>query len=154
MYQKIMVPLDGSKLAEVVLPHVEAIAKGCGTSTVIFIRAVEPVLKPTGYDYFPLEEDRKLFKFDRKAVAKDYLKQLVSQLKYDGVNVQSKVIVGKAAESLVEYAEKNDVDLIAIATHGRSGVSRWVWGSVAERILHSARVPVLVVRPPECKPGI
>ncbi|MFB0559205.1 MAG: universal stress protein [Dehalococcoidales bacterium] len=154
MYQKIMVPLDGSKLAEVVLPHVEAIAKGCSVSNVILVRVVEPVMRPTGEDYFPLEEDRKLFKFDRKAAAKDYLNQLVSRLKYDGVNIQAKVIVGKAAESLIEYAEKNGVDFIAIATHGRSGVSRWVRGSVAERILHSACVPVLVVRPPECKPSI
>lgn len=154
MYQKIMVPLDGSKLAECVLPHVEAIAKGCGVSNVIFVRVVEPVLKPTGDDYFPLEEDRKLFKFDRKAAAKDYLKQVVSRLKYDGVKIQAEVIVGKAAESLIDYAEKNGVDLIAIATHGRSGVSRWVWGSVADRILHSTCAPVLVVQPAECKPAI
>lgn len=154
MYQKIMVPLDGSKLAECVLPHVEAIAKGCGVSNVIFVRVVEPVLKPTGDDYFPLEEDRKLFKFDRKAAAKDYLKRVVSRLKYDGVKIQAEVIVGKAAESLIDYAEKNGVDLIAIATHGRSGVSRWVWGSVADRILHSTCAPVLVVQPAECKPAI
>ena len=152
MYKKIMVPLDGSKLAECVLPHVEAIAKGCGVSNVIFVRVVEPMLKPTGDDYFPLEEDRKLFKFDRKAAAKDYLNRLVRRLKYDGVNIEAEVIVGKAAESLINYAEKNGVDLIAIATHGRSGVSRWVWGSVVDRILHSACIPVLVVRPPECKP--
>ena len=154
MYQKIMVPLDGSKLAEVVLPHVEAIAKGCRAGNVILVRVVEPMLKPTGDDYFPLEEDRKLLKFDRKAAAKDYLNQLVRRLKWDGVNIQAEVIVGKAAESLIDYAEKNGVDLIAIATHGRSGISRWVWGSVADRILHSARTPVLVVRPAEWKPGM
>jgi len=154
MYQKIMVPLDGSKLAECVLPHVEAIAKGCNVRTVILVRVVEPVLKPTSEDYFPLEEDSELFKVSRRAVAKDYLNQLVSQLKYDGANIKSEVILGKAAESLTEYAEKNNIDLIAIATHGRSGVSRWVWGSVADRILRSASVPVLVVRPPECTSGI
>ena len=53
MYQKILVPMDGSKLAECVLPHVEAITKGCNVSNVIFVRVVEPVLKPTGDDYFP-----------------------------------------------------------------------------------------------------
>lgn len=154
MYQKILVPMDGSKLAECVLPHVEAIAKGCNVSNVIFVRVVEPMLRPTGDDYFPLEEDRELFKLDRRAVADDYLNRLVSRLKYDGVKLHTEVIVGKVAESLVDYAEKNDVDLIVIATHGRSGVSRWVRGSVADRILHFARAPVLMVRPPECIPGI
>lgn len=154
MYQKILVPMDGSKLAECVLPHVEAIAKGCNVSNVIFVRVVEPMLRPTGDDYFPLEEDRELFKLDRRAVADDYLNRLVSRLKYDGVKLHTEVIVGKVAESLVDYAEKNDIDLIVIATHGRSGVSRWVRGSVADRILHFARAPVLMVRPPECIPGI
>lgn len=154
MYQKILVPMDGSKLAECVLPHVEAIAKGCNVSNVILIRVVEPMLRPTGDDYFPLEEDRELFKLDRRAVAEDYLNRLVSRLKYDGVKLHTEVIVGKVAESLVDYAEKNDVDLIVIATHGRSGVSRWVRGSVADRILHFACAPVLMVRPPECIPGI
>jgi len=154
MYQKILVPMDGSKLAECVLPHVEAITKGCNVSNVIFVRVVEPMLRPTGDDYFPLEEDRELFKLDRRAVADDYLNRLVSRLKYDGGKLHTKVIVGKVAESLVDYAEKNDVDLIIIATHGRSGVSRWVRGSVADRILHFACAPVLMVRPSECIPGI
>jgi nucleotide-binding universal stress UspA family protein len=63
-------------------------------------------------------------------------------------------MVGKVAESIADYATKNGVDLIIIATHGRSGVSRWVWGSVADRVLRSACVPVLMVRAPGCVPGI
>ena len=154
MYQKIMVPLDGSELAECVLPHVEAIAKGCQANNVTFVRVVEPLLRPSAEDYIPPEEDEEQLKVNRRAVAEDYLNQLVSRLKYNGVDIQSEVIVGRAAESLAEYTEKNNIDLIIVATHGRSGVSRWVWGSVADRILRSACVPVLMVRAPGCIPGI
>lgn len=155
MYQKIMVPLDGSKLAECMLPHVEALAKGCQVKNVVFVRVVEPFYMPAADDGLAFsDEDLKRINSETKTAAENYLDQLVSQTKYDGVNLQTEVIVGKAAESLAEYAEKNGVDLIVIATHGRSGVSRWVWGSVADRILRSSCVPVLMVRAPGCVPGI
>ncbi len=153
MYQKIMVPLDGSELAECVLPHVETIAKGCGVRDVIFVRVAEPVRLPTGEYVFSAEEWKRIESSNR-SVAEDYLNQLVSRISYDGVNVQSEVIAGGVAESLTDYAARNEVDLITIATHGRSGVSRWVWGNVADRILRSACVPVFMVRAPGCVPGI
>jgi nucleotide-binding universal stress UspA family protein len=74
--------------------------------------------------------------------------------KFGGAKLQTEVMMGKPADSLAEYAEKNGVDLIVIATHGRSGVSRWVFGSVADRVMRSACVPVLMVRAPGCMPGI
>jgi nucleotide-binding universal stress UspA family protein len=156
MYKKILVPLDGSELAECVLPHVESIAKGCGVQNVVFLRIVEPFYMPTGYygqGSFS-EEDIKRIDSENKISAENYLSQLVSRTTYDGVTAQSEVIMGKAAESIIDYATKNSIDLITIATHGRSGVSRWVWGSVADRILRSACVPVLMVRAPGCVPGI
>ena len=154
MYQKIMVPLDGSELAECVLPHVEAIAMGCEVKDVIFVRAVEPLQLRSGSEWLPTPEEQKRIESTHRSDAQDYLHQLVDRLKYDGADLQSEVITGKAAESLADYAEKNGVDLIVIATHGRSGISRWVWGSVAGRILRSACVPVLMVRAPGCIPGI
>jgi nucleotide-binding universal stress UspA family protein len=154
MYQKIMVPLDGSDLAECVLPHAEAIAMGCEVKNVTFVRAVEPLQIPSGAGWVFSPEERQRIESSHRSDAQGYLNQLVGRLKYDGVDIQTQVITGKAAESLADYAEKNDVDLIAIATHGRSGVSRWVWGSVADRILRSACVPVLMVRAPGCVPGI
>jgi len=63
-------------------------------------------------------------------------------------------LFGRVVEELANFAEKNQIDLIIIATHGRSGVSRWVWGSVADRILRSSCVPVLMVRAPGCVAGI
>ena len=154
MYKKIMVPLDGSDLAECVLPHAEAIAMGCEVKNVTFVRVVEPLHLPSASEWVPTPEERERIESGHRSDAQDYLTELVGRLKYDGVDLQSEVIMGKAAESLADYAEKNGVDLIVIATHGRSGVSRWVWGSVADRILRSACVPVLMVRAPGCVPGI
>ncbi len=153
MYQKILVPLDGSELAECVLSHVEAIAQGCGVREVVFVRAVEPFNLPSGYAYFNQEQIKEI-NTDNEVAAKDYLNQVVSRVKLDGVQVQTRVIIGKAADSLADYATKNGFDLIVIATHGRGGVSRWVWGSVADRVLRSACVPVLMIRAPGCAPGI
>jgi nucleotide-binding universal stress UspA family protein len=64
------------------------------------------------------------------------------------------VLEGKVAETLADWVEKNNVDLIIIASHGRSGISRWMMGSVADRILHSVCAPVLMIRAPGCIPGI
>ncbi len=155
MYKKILVPLDGSELAECVLPHVESIARGCGVQDIIFIRAVEPFNTPSGDEGGGLsEEDIKRINSESRGDAENYLSQLVSRIKYDGIAIHPEVITGKAADSIAEYATKNAIDLITIATHGRSGISRWVWGSVADRILRSACVPVLMVRAPGCVPGI
>ena len=154
MYQKIMVPLDGSELAECVLPHVETIAKAGGVRNVVFVRAVEPFsLSPVRGEPNFTEEQIKEIDSKTLAAAKNYLDQLVSRVDYGSVKVQSEVVTGRAAESLADYATKNEVDLIVIATHGRSGISRWVWGSIADRILHSSCVPILMVRAPGCIPG-
>ena len=162
MYQKIMVPLDGSELAECVLPHVESIVQGCSVPNVVFVRVVEPVHLPVaavsyGGPAFTGEDAakaRKEIDERNKAAAQEYLGDIIRRSKYDGATLQAEVIMGKPADSLAEYAEKHGIDLIVIATHGRSGVSRWVWGSVGDRVLRSACVPVLMVRSPGCTPGI
>jgi nucleotide-binding universal stress UspA family protein len=155
MYQKVVVPLDGSDLAECVLPHVEALTKGCGIQNVMFVRVVEPFYAPGGADSYAFSaEDEKRINSENKTAAENYLAKMVKQASYDGVNVQSEVLNGKAAESIADYATKNEVDLIIIATHGRSGISRWIWGSVADRVLRSSCVPVVMVRAPGCVPGI
>ncbi len=148
MYKNIMVPLDGSALAECVLPHVETIAKGCGITTVTFVHAVEPVRQVSGESGFS-PEDWKRFDAQHKAEAQNYINQVVARTKWEGVTVKSAVRVGRAAETLANYAEKNGVDLVVIATHGRSGLSRWVWGSVADKLLRSLTCPLLMVRAKE-----
>jgi nucleotide-binding universal stress UspA family protein len=154
MYQKIMVPLDGSELAECVFPHVEAISKGCEVKDVVLVRVVEP-LDPTPDAYVAFTGDELLrIESGRKSEAEDYLKKVVKQFQESVIRVRSEVLSGKPVESLAEYATQNEVDLIVIATHGRSGISHWYWGSVADRVLRSSCVPVLMVRAPGCVTGI
>jgi nucleotide-binding universal stress UspA family protein len=153
MYQKIMVPLDGSELAECVLPHVATLAQGRQVKNVVFVRVVEPFHQPTG-DYVIDEKQIAKIEAEHKLSVEAYLKQLVNRVKYEGISVQYKVLFGRVAEGLADFAAKNQVDLIVIATHGRSGFSRWVWGSVADRILRSSCVPVLMVRAPGCAAGV
>ena len=153
LYQKIMAPLDGSELAECVLPHVEALAKGCQVKEVTFVRVFEPFRPPGGE--FPLsEEEVARLESENKAAILAYLQKLLGRFKVEGINVREEMLTGRVAETLAEYATEKKPDLIVIATHGRSGVSRWVWGSVADRLLRSSCVPVLMVRAPGCIPGI
>jgi nucleotide-binding universal stress UspA family protein len=154
MYRKILVPLDGSKLAECVLPHVESIAKGCGVAEVIFLRVAEPFHQFCDYEGCLSQETINSIDADNRAAAKNYLGQLVKRTRYDGVSIKAEVITGIPAESIADYATKNSIDLIVIATHGRSGISRWTWGSVADHVLHSVCVAILMVRAPGCVPGI
>jgi nucleotide-binding universal stress UspA family protein len=87
---------------------------------------------------------------DARNNAEIYLDGQVKRLKTDGLTVEARVVFGLASESLTEYAEQNGVDLIVIATHGRSGIREWFWGSVAERILKTSKIPILMVRPNGC----
>jgi nucleotide-binding universal stress UspA family protein len=151
MYKKIMVPLDGSKLAECVLPHLKTVIKGCGAAPeILLVRAVEPIAIPYGKGTAEIAslEQLKAFEAHNKADAEKYLKEIAAQLGKAGVKAKTKVIYGKAADALTDFAAKNNVDLVIIATHGRSGISRWVLGSVANRLIHHAPAPVLVVRAP------
>ena len=154
MYKKIMVPLDGSKLAECVLPHVDAFITGCQVETIIFVRVIETT--PTRFTslsgntsqetFDKIQENAKKIEAERKSSAAGYLQEVAQRLKHSKVDLKTEVLVGRVADNLADYSETNAIDLILIATHGRSGISRWVRGSVADRVLRSARVPVLMVR--------
>lgn len=148
MYQKIMVPLDGSELAECVLPHVEGFITQCQVQTIVFVRVLEAVTPAVAGEYAINVEEMENREAARKAAAEEYLTETVGRMAPGDTALEKVVLVGRAADKLAEYAEANDVDLILMATHGRSGVSRWVRGSVADRILRAASVPVLMIRAP------
>jgi nucleotide-binding universal stress UspA family protein len=158
MYNKIMVPLDGSDLAECVMPHVEAITTGCKITKVVFVRVVDPIHLPASVpargEFGFSEKQRRQMEEQRKQTADAYLKQIVENTRFEGAALSYEVLEGKVADTLAHWAEKNEMDLIVIASHGRSGVSRWVMGSVADRVLRSSCVPVLMIRAPGCVPGI
>ncbi len=154
MYQHIMVPLDGSELAECVLPHARAIALGCAVVKVTLIRVVEPLHIRDGLETRIPPEERERIEERSMDRARDYLEQIVKSLKETGIAAQSEVLHGHVVDKLIDYANMNEVDLIIVSTHGRSGVSRWAWGSVTDRILHAACVPVEMIRAPGCIPGV
>jgi nucleotide-binding universal stress UspA family protein len=156
MYYKVAVPLDGSKVAECVLSHVEALAKGCQVKEIIFLRAVEPFSGPSNPEFRLTARQMAEINASMRSEAEDYLKSLVSRLQgsMDGVQVRWEVLTGKAADSIAKYCGDNKADLVVIATHGRTGISHWVYGSVADRLLRSLCLPIFMVRAPGCFAGI
>ena len=150
----LLVPLDGSELAESVLPHVEALAKQRGAEpvNVTLLRVCEPPAIPSYYSPelsgVPLDwgkyMDQEMAR--GKQVAKEYLAGVEKRLKDIGISVRSEVLVGKATDAIVDYANKNPFNLIVMATHGRSGLSRLVYGSIAANIINGVSCPIFVVR--------
>ncbi|NQT74292.1 MAG: universal stress protein [Chloroflexi bacterium] len=151
MYHKILVPLDGSELAECVLPHVEAIVQGSDSCEVMLLHVVEP-LHTGGFDDFI---DVDAIRDTLVSKAEEYLLKTQSQLARHGWSIRAEVRKGgRPASIIVDFAKENEVDLIVIATHGHSGISRWVYGSVADKVVRSASTPVLLIRPTACEVGI
>jgi len=154
MYKKILVPLDGSELAEQVLPHVQALVQGGNVEEIIFLRVVEQQMRSMGVEYVLSEEEENKILSGRMADAEEYLQQLTNRHQKPGVKLSKKIEKGRADESIVEYATQEHADMIVMATHGRSGVGRWLMGSVADRVVRWSCIPVLLIRPEGCKPKI
>ena len=146
MYQKILVPLDGSPLAECVLPQVRNLAKGGLAGEIILINVVEIpsewVIK--GFDFVALKNAH----FN---AAQEYLAKVEGGLSAEGISVRSIVLEGKIAETIVDYSKEHDIDLIAMATQGYTGLKQVMFGSVALRVLHDAHAPILLIRPESCR---
>lgn len=157
MYSKILVPLDGSPLAECVLPHVQAIAAGCGTPQVILLRVVSPfrTMMAGDIDGDMVVSPDVISEIEEQSMreATTYMDGLAKRFTFNPP-ARVEVVRGVPAEVIADYASKQGVDLIVIATHGRSGVKRLLLGSVADRVVRSSCVPVLMVRAPGCIPGI
>lgn len=154
----ILVPLDGSELAESVLPHVEAVAKQRGAEIVdvILLRVCEPPIISSDYPeaIMPLswEEHVEQQMALCKRASEKYLASVEKRLKDAGLKVRSEALVGKPplgnpANEIIDYANRNPFNLIVMATHGRSGISRWAYGSVAARVLLGVSSPLFLVRP-------
>ena len=140
MYNKILVPLDGSDVAECVLPHVEAMAMSNDEIDITFLYVVTPLDTPlTSHEF------KERIESEAVSAAHDYLKRIISKLTCLG-KAHSRVILGRSAETILDYAEENDIDLIVMASHGLSGVSRWIRGSVVDKVLHESTVPVMRIR--------
>lgn len=143
MYKRLLVPLDGSALAEEALVHARHLARQFHSELVLLRVVVSPytIAAPdlilAGYDAG--QED-----FTHAAEA--YLSAVVASLQADGLQAVAHTAQGPVAESILDHAADEGVDMIVMSTHGRGGVSRWVYGSVADKVLQAASCPVLLVR--------
>jgi nucleotide-binding universal stress UspA family protein len=148
-----LVPLDGSKLAESVLPHVEALAKQRGAElvNVILLRVFEEPYVNADYPEASMnltwDEHVKRIREHCRQEAAQYLAGVQKQLADAGLNVRSEVLMGKPADEIIDYAHKNYPNLVVMATHGYSGISRLEYGSVADKVLHGVSSPIFLVRP-------
>jgi len=150
MYRKILVPLDGSKLAESVFPHLENLLQGLKeTPEIIITQAVDPISVPVGREamQFSTIDQVKEYESHRRKDAEKYLGETATLLAARGISTKIVILTGKAGDVLADYVRKNGVDLVVIATHGRSGIKQMVMGSVAQFLTHSLSVPILMVHP-------
>jgi len=145
--RKILVALDGSHFSEAIIPYVEKLAKGMG-STVILLRVIEPVKLPQLAAYRDREKYEKEYMAKMEREAERYLDKKKTALAGKGVKVNSALFKGKSDESIFQYAEDKSANLIALTTHGFSGITKWAYGSVAARVIEGSPKPVLLVRPP------
>lgn len=142
MYKKILVPLDGSELAERALVEAEQLARMFGSEIILF--EVVPFMPIYGSPELvtPLIVDEK----QRESV-EAYLAKLSGELKQKGFNVSAMVKTGQqVALEIIEFAKERGADLIIMCTHGRSGITRWVLGSVTLKVLTRAETPILLIR--------
>ena len=143
MVKRILVPLDGSALAEAALDHARQLAL-CQDSEIVLLRVVispytivapDLVLAGQGVDQEQLQQE-----------AEQYLQTQAGRLAAHGIAVHLVACQGPVAEAILDHARSLAVDVIVMSTHGRGGVSRWVYGSVADRVLQAAPCPVLLIR--------
>jgi nucleotide-binding universal stress UspA family protein len=182
MYKKILVPLDGSQLAEAALPHAGQLACDFGSGVVLLtvsppikhvlsVENREGIDRPSLYwlpnwspgsaiplpsrDVVQRDDDTTSFVDQQEERVRsdlaEYLRHAGDSLTGCGAKVMPEVSFNdSAADAIIDYAAANGVDLIVMSTHGRGGIGRWVLGSVAEKVLRSASVPVLLVRCEGC----
>ncbi len=145
MYKRILVPLDGSELAQKVLPHAGAIAKE-SKAEMTLLSVVQLSLGFMAAKLEAIPEAAAERKAALKAEAVTYLEKIQRDLKEQGIPARIVTLEGDVAAQIIAYAEQEDIDLIAMATHGRSGIDRFVMGSVAEKVVRHTTKPVLLIR--------
>jgi nucleotide-binding universal stress UspA family protein len=129
MYERIVVALDGSELAEVAIPYAQEWAQRLGSELDI-VTVCEPSC-------------------EQESMQRVYVDKIAAELGRTGLRLHSVLLYGKAADAILDYSERNKISLIVMSTHGRSGVSRWVLGSVADKVLRSASCPILLISAPK-----
>lgn len=140
MFKRILIPLDGSDLAERVLPHAIALAKS-NQAEFFLLRVVDPI----GAETRPRVVDPLDWNF-RMVEAEGYLKGIAAGLAEQGLDVQSEVREGRAADIIIEYAHEHKMDLVLLSSHGKSGISGWNVSSVVQKVILRIRTSVMLIR--------
>jgi nucleotide-binding universal stress UspA family protein len=144
MYKIILVPLDGSQRAEAILPHADDLAR-CYQAKVIFLQVVEPEPLIVGPDVvYPVVNQEMMA--ERTKAAEAYLAERRAEFEERGIQVETYVAHGPVVEEIINRAERSKADLIAMASHGRTGLARVFYGSVAAGILHRVDRPLFLIR--------
>ena len=144
MYNKILVPLDGSKRAEAILPHAMEMANRYGAE-IIFLRVEELYIMLEWDEVVDLENCRE--KFDARMKASEvYLAQLKTEFQDKGIRSDAHVVHGPVVRSILSAAEEMDVDIILMASHGLGGSRRTFYGSVTAGVLQKIDRPLLIIR--------
>lgn len=143
MYKKILVPLDGSPLAEAVLPHAQALAKSEGAEIIILRVAVTP--NEGVFVHNPALAETIIKEI--KEEVREYTELEVAKLQTSGLQVSGITRDGLVPDTILNVAEETHADIIAMSTHGRTGMQRWLLGSVADRVVHYSSIPVMLIHP-------
>ncbi len=154
MYNKVLVPLDGSELAECALTHAKDLLKEGAAGEVILINVVNVSFTVPNNAADEINDiiNNNAIRKDLFIKSRTYLKHLESRLASEGIQVKTESLEGsRPADTISEYVQKNGVDMIVIATHGYTGLKRLMLGSVALEILHESHIPVLLIRPASCR---
>ncbi len=155
MYERIVVPLDGSKVGEAALPHVEDLVAKLSPEVKVEVTLLQVLPRSTTYGTGGGEgavsvpyTEKELEQIKKQAM--DYLNETGEALRSKGATVTAKVAIGSAHDEIVKVAEETNADLIAMSTHGRTGLSRWAFGSVTDKVLRrEGRVPITMVKAPK-----
>jgi nucleotide-binding universal stress UspA family protein len=139
MYEKILVPLDGSKLAEASLPYAEKLARRIGSQ----ITLISVLLLGSESDE---DQYHHLHQF--------YIQEMAKTMKEKAIDIKSVIVTGDAAEQITDYADKKNIDLIVMGTRGRSALKRWVLGSVADKVVGATSCPVSLVYSKDTEAGV
>ena len=143
-YKHILVPLDGSELAEVALKDAVALAI-LNQAELTLLRIWPPI-----HDVIKIDTHQAIFVDEQWTINKEhalrYLEEVRDRFKSEPLEAHTVVDMGPPGDKIIEYARQHPIDLIVMATHGRSGLKRWVFGSVAEKVLRGTHLPVLLIR--------
>jgi len=143
MYKKILVPLDGSKRAERILPHVEKLAHD--NNAIVVLLTVVSAPKIFGYDDLQYAHFQKEIETAMEEAEK-YVKGIGGEFRAKGIETRHRTVMGPVVKEILDAAERENVDLVAMCSHGRGGLSRLFYGSVASGILNRIDRALLIIR--------